>query len=127
MSNAPTVLIGDIPPYRAVVRSSTSATGTTVTADDSGTLFVNLSTSAHTYTLPTVALGKGKIWHFLNAETTQTLAITGGSTDLIMGGADGNLADTITSAAIAGESTSILCDGTYYYALGSNGTWTASG
>jgi len=127
MSNAPTVLFGDVPVYRAVVRSATTDTATTVTADDSGTLFVNLSTSAHTYTLPTVALGKGKIWHFLNAETTQTLVITGGSTDLIMGGSDGNLADSITCAANAGESTSILCDGTYYYALNSNGTWTASG
>lgn len=127
MSNAPTVLFGHMPVYRAVVRSATDATATTVTADDSGTVFANLSTSAHTYTLPTVALGAGCLWHFINCETTQTLAITGGSTDLIMGGADGNLADTITSAAVAGESTTIICDGTYYYALASNGTWTASG
>ena len=126
MSNAPTVLLGDIPPYRAVVRSGTSDTATAVTADDSGTLFVNLSTSAHTYTLPTIALGKGKIWHFITTNTTETLAMTGGTASLIMGGADGNLASTITSAATAGESTTIICDGTYYYALESNGTWTAT-
>ena len=126
MSNAPTVLLGDIPPFRAVVRSATDASATTVTADDSGTLFVNLSTSVHTYTLPTIALGKGKIWHFHNAQTTETLVITGGTASVLMGGADGNLVTTITSAQTAGESTTIICDGTYYYALESNGTWTAT-
>ena len=69
----------------------------------------------------------GKCFVFLNAETTQTLAITGGTTDLIMGGSDGNLADTITCAANAGESVTIVGDGTYFYALAGAGTWTASG
>jgi len=127
MSNAPTVLLGAVPLVRAIVRSETTDTATTVTADDSGTLFVNLSTSAHTYTLPTVALSAGKTWLFLNAETTQTLAVTGGDTDLIMGGADGNLADTVTCGAQAGDWCIVICDGTYYYLLAGQGTWTASG
>ena len=127
MSNAPTVLFNLVPLVRAVVRSSTTASETTVTPDDSGTLFANLSTSAHIYTLPAVADCEGKSFIFMNCETTQTLAVTGGTADLIMGGADGNLADTVTCGAQAGDWCTVIGDGTYYYLLAGQGTWTASG
>ena len=118
MSNAPTVLMGLVPLFRAVVRSATDATATTVTADDSGTLFVDLSTSAHTYTLPTVALGKGKCWMFMKCADAN-MSITGGTVDVMM--ADGTtLVDTVTystSSHKIGSSCLVICDGTYFYAI----------
>ena len=126
MSNAPTVLFGLVPLIRAVVRSSASATATTVTADDSGTLFVNLSTSTHTYTLPTLALSAGKHWLFFNGQTTASLAVTGGTADKIIG-VDDLTGDTITSDAVAGSACLIICDGTWYYAITWSGAPTTAG
>lgn len=127
MSNAPTVLLGLVPLIRAVVRSATTDTATAVTADDSGTLFVNLSTETdHNYTLPTVALGKGKTWVFFAGQTTSTMTITGGSTDVMMCNDDA-AADANQAAADAGAWAIVVCDGTYYYCLEGSGTWTASG
>ena len=126
MGNAPTVLFGLVPLVRAVVRSATDATATTVTADDSGTLFVDLSTSTHTYTLPTLALGAGKHWLFFNGQTTNSLAITGGDTDKIIG-VDDLTGDTITSDAVAGSCAIIICDGTWYYAITTSGAQTTAG
>ncbi len=126
MSNAPTVLMGLVPLMRAVVRSGTTDTGTAVTADDSGTFFVNLSTSAHTYTLPVVALGAGKCWWFYNGDGTTTIAITSGTASVLMCD-DNATATTNTSAAHAvGDCAMVLGDGTYYYCFELHGTWTAS-
>jgi len=126
MSNAPTVLLGLTPLFRAVVRSSTTATATTVTADDSGTLFVNLSTSAHTYTLPAVADGAGKCWWFYNGDGTTTIAVTSGTADVMMCDDDA-AATTNTSAAHAvSDCLMVLGDGTYYYSFELHGTWTAT-
>ncbi|KKL78407.1 hypothetical protein LCGC14_2025160 [marine sediment metagenome] len=131
MSNAPDVLFGLVPLVRAVVRSSSSATDTAVTADDSGTLFINLSTSAHTYTLPTLALSKGKHWLFFNGQSTAALSITGGTTDKIIGVDDLN-GDTITCGGEAGDIAIVICDGTWYYAItmsgkpSTAGVWTVS-
>ena len=118
MSTAPTVLFGLVPLVRAVARSTTSATATTVTADDSGTLFVNLSTSTHRYTLPTVALSKGKCWLFMQCANA-TMYVTGGTADVMM--ADGTtLVDTVTystSLHKIGSACLVICDGTYFYAI----------
>lgn len=125
MSNAPTVLMGLVPLTRAVVRSSTSATATTVTADDSGSFFVNLSTSAHTYTLPAVADGAGKCWWFFNGDGTTTIAITSGTASIML--CDDAAATTNTSAAHAiGDCCMVIGDGTYYYCIEIHGTWTTS-
>ncbi|KKL78406.1 hypothetical protein LCGC14_2025150 [marine sediment metagenome] len=127
MSNAPDVLFGLVPLVRAVVRSGSTTTATTVTADDSGTMFVNLGTSGtHTYTLPTLALSKGKHWIFFNGQTTNSLAITGGTTDKIIGVDDLN-GDTITSDAKAGSAAFIFCDGTWFYAITTSGAVTTAG
>ena len=127
MSNAPTVLMGLVPLIRAIVRSAATDTATTVTADDSGTMFINLGTSGtHTYTLPTLALGAGKHWIFFNGQTTNSLAITGGTTDKIIG-VDDLTGDTITSDAVAGSAAIVVCDGTWYYAITTSGAITTAG
>jgi len=123
MSNAPTVLFGLEPLVRAVVRSSTSATATAVTADDSGTLFVDLSASTHYYTLPSVADCKGKCFIFMKCADAN-MVIGGGTVDLIM--ADGCLlADTITYSTAshkAGSACLVIGDGTYFYLINIGGT-----
>ena len=126
MSNAPDVLMGLVPFIRAVVRSSASATATAVTADDSGTLFIQMSTSDHTYTLPTLALAAGKHWIFFNGQTTGKIVITGGTTDKIIG-VDDLTGDTITSDAVAGSAAIVFCDGTWYYAITTSGAPTTAG
>lgn len=127
MSNAPTVLMGLVPLIRAVVRSAATDTATTVTADDSGTLFVNLGTSGtHTYTLPAVADCSGKCFIFFNGQTTSSLAITGGTADKIIG-VDDLTGDTITSDAVAGSACLIFGDGTWYYAITTSGAPTTAG
>lgn len=123
MSNAPTVLLGLVPLIRAIVRSSTSATATTVTADDSGTLFVDLSTSAHNYTLPTIALGAGKHWVFFNGQTTAAITITGGTESVMMVN-DSVIAKSVASGHVIGDCALVVCDGTYYYVFAITGTWT---
>lgn len=126
MSNAPTVLLGLMPLLRTVVRSSTSETTTAVTADDSGTMFVNLSTSAHVYTLPVVALGAGKCWIFYNGDGTTTIAITSGTANVLM--VDDNASattNTSTNHAVS-DCAMVVGDGTYYYCFELHGTWTAS-
>ncbi len=125
MSNAPTTLLGLVPLIRAIVRSSATATATAVTADDSGTLFINMSTSAHTYTIPTLALGAGKHWMFYNGEGTAAIAITGGTASKMMVD-DSATATTNTSAAHAvSDCALVVCDGTNYYCFELHGTWTA--
>ena len=123
MSTAPTVLFGLVPLVRAVARSTTTATATTVTADDSGTLFVNLSTSTHRYTLPTVALSKGKCWLFMQCANA-TMYVTGGTADVMM--ADGTtLNDEVVYSAsghMIGSAVLIIGDGTYYYGINIGGT-----
>ncbi len=130
MSNAPTVLFGSVPLFRTVVRSATSDTATTVTPDDSGTLFVSLATATHTYTLPTVANSKCKVFTFFAGDGTATIVVTGGTTDVMMGG-DNAAADTETETNhVVGDWGMIVGDGTYYYfleGLAHAGAWDASG
>ena len=127
MGNAPDVLMGLVPLIRAFVRSASTDTATTVTPDDSGTLFVNLGTSGtHTYTLPSVTDCKGKCFIFFNGQTTNSLAITGGTADKIIG-VDDLTGDTITSDAVAGSACLIFGDGTWYYAITTSGAQTTAG
>jgi len=127
MGNAPDVLMGLVPLIRAFVRSASTDTATTVTPDDSGTLFVNLGTSGtHTYTLPSVTDCKGKCFIFFNGQTTSSLAITGGTADKIIG-VDDLTGDTITSDAVAGSACLIFGDGTWYYAITTSGAQTTAG
>jgi len=123
MSNAPTQLFGLVPLVRCTVRSA--ATGnltTTITPDDSGTLFINLTTGTHAYTLPAVADGIGKSWLFYKAETTTTMSVA--STAANMMGVDSATGTTITSDAVLGSCLLVIGDGTNYFAFVLAGTWT---
>ena len=123
MSNTPSVLFGLVPLVRATVRSATTGNlTTTVTADDSGTMFINLTTGTNAYTLPAVAAGNGKSWLFYKAETTTTMSVA--STAANMMGIDSATGTTITSDAVLGSCLLIIGDGTNYFALVIAGTWT---
>ena len=118
MSNAPTVLMNLVPLVRATCQSATDATATTITPDDSGTLFVDRSTSAHTYTLPAVADCKGK--HFLFVKVgSGDMVIAGGTTDKMVAFNDA-AADSVafsTASEKIGGAMLIIGDGDYYYAF----------
>ncbi len=122
MSNAPTQLFGLVPLVRATVRSSASATATTVTEDDSGSFFINLSTSAHTYTLPAVAQGKGKSWIFYNAETTAATKVASTAANMMC--TDSATGTTATDDSVLGSCLWVLGDGTNYFAIELTGVWT---
>lgn len=125
MSNAPDVLLGLVPLIRAVVRSGTTQSTTDVTADDSGTLFVNLSTNAHTYTLPAVGDGKGKVWLFFNAEGTAAIAVTSATASKFKISDTNSTTNTEVNHEIGG-CILVIGDGTWYYGIELYGTWTAS-
>ena len=117
MSNAPTVLMNLVPLVRATCQSATDATATTITPDDSGTLFVDRSTSAHTYTLPAVADCKGK--HFLFVKVgTANMVIAGATAKIIAmnNAAAASVAFSTLSEKIGGAML-IIGDGDYYYAF----------
>ena len=123
MSNAPTQLFNLVPLVRATVRSATTGNlTTTVTPDDSGTLFISLTTGTHAYTLPAVADGIGKAWLFFNAETTHAISVA--STAANMMGVDSATGTTITSDAVIGSCLLVIGDGTNYFAFVICGTWT---
>ena len=122
MSAAPTVLFGLVPLVRAVVRSATDATATTVTPDDSGTLFVNMSTSAHKYTLPAVADGKGKSFIFFNGDGTATIAVASTAANLKIDDLTGTTCTSTTTGI--GDSILVIGDGTYYYGFEIVGSYT---
>ena len=114
MSNAPSVLMGLMPLIRATVRSATTGNlATTVTPDDSGSMFISLTTGTHAYTLPAVADGKGKVFIFFDGETTQ--AITVASTAANIMGVNSATGTTLTSAADIGDCAMIVGDGTNYF------------
>ncbi|GAF71174.1 unnamed protein product, partial [marine sediment metagenome] len=48
----------------------------TLVGSDSGVLFINKYTTTTTYTLPSLVDGKGKIFWFLNAQSTGEIAVT---------------------------------------------------
>ena len=124
MSNTPTLLLGLVPLIRATVRSA--ATGnltTTVTPDDSGTMFISLTTGTHGYTLPAVADSKGKCFTFFNAETTQAITVTSPAND-IKGG--DTTADVATSAGALGDCGIFISDGTNYFLIAQVGIWTVA-
>lgn len=129
MSNAPTVLFGLVPFLRAIVRSESTTTATSVEGDDSGTMFVNMGTSGtHTYTLPLLADGAGKCWIFFNGQKSNAIKIAcdGAETDKIIG-VDDLTADYIQSGAVAGDACTIVCDGTWFYCFTSSGAVSTAG
>lgn len=123
MSNAPTQLFGLVPLVRATVRSGSSTADTAVTEDDSGTLFINLSTAEHTYTLPAVANGTGKSWMFYDGETTSAVKVVSPAADIM--GIDSATGTTITSNSDIGDALLVIGDGTNYFAFEISGSWSS--
>ena len=121
MSNAPTTLMGLVPLFRAVVRSATDAQTTDVTADDSGTLFVNLSTLTHAYTLPAVAFGAGKCWVFFNGDGSSPISVASTAANLM--GGNTTATTMLSSSTEVGDCLMIICDGTNYYGMELFGSW----
>lgn len=116
MSNAPTTLMGHVPLFRAIVTSTVSATATTVTPDDSGTLFIDASTSTHTYTLPAVADCKGKAFWF--SKVADAVMIVSGETADKMIAFNDAAADYIsfqTASERIGAALLVVGDGNYYF------------
>jgi hypothetical protein len=104
-------------PFRGI-SVNTTETAITVVASDSGVIFVNENASACTYTLPTVALAKGKWFWFFNVGAAG-MVITGGTTDVMVGLNDA-AADTVTFGTTSekiGAACAIFCDGTNYFVL----------
>ena len=123
MSNAPTQLFGLVPLVRCTVRSAaTGALTTTVTEDDSGTLFISLTTGTHTYTLPAVADGKGKSWLFFDGNTTAAMKVASTAANIMA--VDSATGTTLTDDAVLGSCVLIIGDGTNYLAFIISGTWT---
>ncbi len=104
--------------------ASGGSTAITVVGSDSGLIFANHNTSNVTYTLPSLADGKGKVFWFMNANTTSTLAITAPSTVMVLN--DDIDATTNTCAADAGSLAMVTCDGTNYFCWEGKGTWTGT-
>ena len=123
MSTAPTVLMGLVPLIRATARSAaTGNLATTVTPDDSGTMFISLTTGTHAYTLPAVAASKGKCFIFAIAEATAAGTVASPAADII--GVDSVAGTTLTCIATKAGSVTLVSDGTNYFVIGSSGTWT---
>jgi len=117
-------------PFRGISLNAASGGSTTVTVvpSDSGVLLVNHQAGATTYTLPTVALAKGKMFWFFNVGAGG-IVITGASTDVMVGlnGAEYDTVTFSTGSAMIGASAAIFCDGTNYFCIPFAGTAVYSG
>lgn len=103
-----------------------AGTAITVVPSDSGICFVNNEDAdTVTYTLPAVADCEGKIFFFYNNQTTQNIAVTGGTAAKISAN-DHTGYDTVTDNGVVGNWGFVIGDGDYYYFFAGSGTWTAS-
>lgn len=119
---AVTKVMCDIPVIRCLATNTDTAAVTLVGAD-SGTMYMHTYTTNGTYTLPSLVDGKGKVFWFMNANTTSTLAITAPSAIMVMADSTGT---TNTSGADSGSWAMVTCDGTNYFCFEGSGTWSAS-
>ena len=107
---------------------NTAETAITVDASDSGIIFMQNYAAATTYTLPTVTLGAGKMFMFVNLNTAAyTLVTTSDATALIKGTYTAGAAKTTITSGAMGDSVTIVGDGTYWYVMaGFKGAWTTA-
>lgn len=93
---------------------------------DSGTMFINKYSSGGTttYALPSLVDGTGKMFWFLNGQSTREIAVTAPS-DSMMGVTETYTTLTTTSNS-SGDCGFVVCDGTNYYFFAISGTWTGS-
>lgn len=111
-------------PFRGIVINTHTAAATSidVEASDSGVLFINkFSTGGTTtYVLPSLAEGTGKVFWFLNGQSTRHIAVTAPS-DCMMG--SGSTYTTLTTSSSSGDNGFCVCDGDNYYFFALSGTW----
>lgn len=99
----------------------------TVYASDSGILFINQYGGVTEYILPDVVDCAGKVFFFYD-NVGNAITITGG-TEGVMSGGTGSATTTsneVLSSGTQGEWCIIVGDGTSYFCLSGEGTWTAS-
>jgi invasion protein IalB len=122
---ASTVVRSVIPTSRglSINPDTGGATAITVVPADSGMVFVSEHTHATTYTLPAVALSKGKMYWFYNCGTaggTSTTCVTSTAANL--------MAYNTTGTSVTCDATFawcvIFCDGTNYFCMDGHGAWT---
>lgn len=111
-------------PFRGIIiNTHTEGDGSIdVEAYDSGTLFINkfYTGGITTYTLPSLAEGKGKIFWFLNGQSTRHIRVTAPSACMM--GVDGTYT-TLTTSSSSGDCGFCVCDGTNYFFFALFGTW----
>ena len=93
-----------------------------VVPSDSGILFVNKYTTQTTYTLPPVAEGAGKAFWFYNGQGSAAIKVKAQSAILV--GRDSVTGAVLTSASNVSDSCVVFGDGTNYYAIILDGSWT---
>lgn len=107
-------------PFRgiSVNPASTGSAAITVVPSDSGVMFVNKYASTTTYTLPTVADAKGKLFVFFNAANAD-MVVEGGTEDamVVENDAEADSNSFATSSHKIGGCFAIMCDGTSYYCM----------
>lgn len=102
--------------FRGISINPTSGTTTiNVVPSDSGVIFINKNTAANTnYVLPAVSTGDGKMFWFLNAQTSKDMLVTAPSDTLV---AENTVtANSVNMAAnTIGHTCFIVGDGSKYY------------
>ena len=98
------------------VSINTDETAITLVPSDSGIMFLQNSASTTTYTLPSVADGKGKMFIFCNINTADKTVITS-TTALIKGCVTAGAACTVLTSAGMGDFLMLIGDGSYWYAV----------
>jgi hypothetical protein len=120
---ASTVVMSDISTIRGI--DTTDEAATTIVPADSGIIFANKNSGAHTYTLPAVAAAKGKVFWFFNAHATGTVVITSPADDIFC--TDDCYTTLTQSSHVLGGWICLISNGTNYYTLQDIGsTWTGS-
>ena len=116
----------DIPFRGIIINTHAEADGSIdVEGYHSGTTFINKYTSAKTtYTLPSLVEGAGKMFWFLNGQSSQQIAVTAPSA--IMMGVDGTYTTLTTTSNASGDCGFCVCDGTNYFFFALSGTWVGS-
>ena len=105
------------------IHINTATSSYDLVPSDSGIMFVNDYGTATTYNLPAVALGKGKIFFFLNSEGAAATVISA-STACIKG-RQAAVCTVLTSAAV-GDWAMVVGDGTNYFLFAEAGAWTVT-
>lgn len=97
-----------------------------VVPSDSGVIFINKEVEGTvTYTLPSVAEGKGKWFWFFNGQTSAAIVVTAGADTGVMVCTGYVDYDKMTDSSIIGASGFVFGDGDKYYFVEIAPTWTA--